>query len=99
MKFGLEPKHWSLIEKLVLTPLKARGAQVWIFGSRARGDHQKFSDLDVLYTMPQELSFVEQAKITQELEESLLPIKVEVVFLENLASSYRAGVLKDRVEV
>jgi len=93
--FGLEPRHVEVIEKLVWTPLKAIGCRVWVFGSRARGDHRKFSDLDLLIEGQPPPKLL--GEIREKLEESLLPIKVDLVLEDELAESYRANVLRDRV--
>lgn len=45
MKFGLSQSEYKLIQLLVIEPLARYQAQVWIFGSRARGDFKPFSDL------------------------------------------------------
>ena len=47
MKFGLTAEEFSLLDELVIAPLKKHDCRVWIFGSRAREDHQKFSDIDI----------------------------------------------------
>lgn len=99
MKFGLLEDQWQLVNDLVVRPLKSLGARVYIFGSRARGDHQKFSDLDVLVEFPQEMSFSTLGKIRSAVEESNLSIKVDIVDTAELAESFRKNVLKDRVEV
>jgi predicted nucleotidyltransferase len=96
--FGLESKHLEILQKLVFIPLKKKmGCKVWVFGSRARGDHQKFSDLDLLIegnVDPKILS-----KVREDLDESSLPIKVDIVLNSELAESYRNSVEKDRVLV
>jgi len=42
MKFGLTQEEYAFVAAQVIEPLRARGATVWCFGSRARGDYQKF---------------------------------------------------------
>ncbi len=49
VKFGLSQNDFQLIEQLAVDPLKKNGATVWVFGSRARGTHRQFSDLDLMY--------------------------------------------------
>ncbi|MBE9540577.1 MAG: nucleotidyltransferase domain-containing protein [Proteobacteria bacterium] len=39
-----------------MNPLKNQGANVWIFGSRARGDHQEYSDLDLMVSADIDIS-------------------------------------------
>ncbi len=97
--FGLSDSNWKTIQHLLITPLKNNGAQLWVFGSRARGDHKKYSDLDILVEWPkpdtESLKIIQ--KIKEDLEESNVPITVDLVNRKDLAQSYVAGVLKERV--
>lgn len=95
--FGLSQTNWQLITKLLLKPVKEAGGRVWIFGSRARGDYQQFSDLDVLIAGAVTSELI--SSIEEQLEESTLPVRVDLVLESNLADTYRAGVLKERVEI
>lgn len=98
MKFGLTPLQLEIISTKLLLPLENAGIKVWFFGSRARGDFKQFSDLDVLYegqNIPPSLI----GSVSEDLEESSLPIKVDLVNIEDLAESYRESVLRDRTEV
>jgi predicted nucleotidyltransferase len=102
MKFGLTSAEWGMIEKLALEPLRRLGATIYVFGSRARGQHQKFSDLDLLYELPPQSpkpSLHIIGDIKDGLVESNLPIKVDIVDLDELANSYRPSVMKDRVRI
>jgi len=45
MKHGLNEEEFQLLDQIAVTPLKKQGARVWLFGSRASGNHQKFSDV------------------------------------------------------
>lgn len=100
MKFGLEPRHWAIVQDLLIQPLKKAGAEVWVFGSRARGDQQVFSDLDILYSVPDgTLSPSLLFQLQDALVNSHLPIKVDIVAELDLAESYRDSVMKDRVRV
>ena len=82
----------------MIKPLKNAGATVWIFGSRARGDHQNHSDVDILYEFggdqmpPSGLIF----SIKSEFDESRFPYTLDLVAVKDLASSYRPHVLRDR---
>jgi predicted nucleotidyltransferase len=94
-KLGLEPRHLELIKKLVIEPLSAHGCKVWAFGSRARGDYREFSDLDLLISGACNDALI--SRIKESLEESTLPIQVDLVRETELADSYREGVFRDRV--
>ncbi|HEY8270626.1 MAG TPA: nucleotidyltransferase domain-containing protein [Pseudobdellovibrionaceae bacterium] len=99
MKFGLKKEHWELVQLKLLAPLKQQKSKVWIFGSRARGDFKEFSDLDVLYQAEVPLPPGLLSRIKEDLEESRLPIKVDLVAKEELASSYLENVSKDLIEI
>lgn len=93
--FGLSQKNWNLIENLLLAPLKNVPVKIWVYGSRARGDHKKFSDLDIL--LAGEIHSMVISKIQTALEESSLPIKVDIAKENNLAPSYRENIDKDKI--
>lgn len=99
MKFGLTDTHYATIVDLAIRPLKSAGAKVFVFGSRARGNQRKFSDLDLAVECPTPLSLSFLAKIRSALEESDLPVKVDVVDMSELAESFRNNVLQERIEV
>jgi predicted nucleotidyltransferase len=99
MKFGLSEKNWQIIEDIVLTPIKSQDAKIFIFGSRARSDASEFSDLDLLIEPIRPISTKLLAKIKGQLEDSNLPIKVDLVELQDLPTSYILAVTKDRREL
>lgn len=101
MKFGISSEHFKLLSDLLFVPLHRQGASVWIFGSRAKGTHKKFSDVDVLYEVDKKKPFPPGflSQIREQLEESRLPYKVDLVCLDDLAQSYRDDVLNTRVRI
>lgn len=100
MKFGLTDNQYEQLLQLVIKPLKDAGSTVYIFGSRARGKHHPFSDVDILFTKPKDINIDRKIfAIKEQIEESDFPVKVDIVDFENLAKSYVDGVLKDRIEV
>lgn len=101
MKFGLSDSDFQLLDNLVIKPLKAQSAKVYVFGSRARGKHHPFSDIDILYKFEntKTVSNVIISKIIEDIEESSFPIKVDLVNDTELAASYRQNFEQDKVEV
>lgn len=101
MKFSLSPSQFQILEHLAIAPLREAHAKIYVFGSRSRGDHHLFSDLDLLIkesnTHP--LSDTLLSKIREDLEESNLTIKVDLVNDKYLSSVYRPFVEKDLVEI
>lgn len=52
---NIEAADRAELERLVITLKEQVGAlEVWLFGSRARGDHRHHSDYDVLAVVPDE---------------------------------------------
>ncbi len=99
MKFGLSHEQWNLIHENLILPLKQKGARLWVFGSRATGTFQKFSDIDFLYEPSHAIADSFIYEIKSNIEESNLPIKVDLVSINDLAETYKSQVLKDRVEI
>ena len=100
LKFGLTEAQFQILNKLLIEPLKQAGAKIWIFGSRARGDHRPASDVDILYEFANSApppGFI--FSITSDLEESRFPFTVDLVEIKNLAKSYQENILRDRVEI
>ncbi len=79
-----------------MNPLKNQGATVWVFGSRARGDHQEYSDLDLMVSAGDDISS-QVGKIQELLEEENFPFKVDIVEDKNFAGSYRDSFDRDKV--
>jgi predicted nucleotidyltransferase len=96
MKFGLTQDQYDFIKGVVALPLQAKGAAVYCYGSRARGDHRPFSDLDLMVESksPKELGL---EAIRDELRDSSFPFKVDLVHLSEFAESYKPSYKKDRV--
>lgn len=96
MKFGLAQDDYNFIKKHIQEKL-GTDIKIWCFGSRARGDQRKFSDLDLIIDGPDELR-QKIGELDELFEESNLPIKVDIVLDGDFAESYRESYIKDRVE-
>ena len=97
MKFGMTEEQFDLLEKPVITPLRALGTDVYIFGSRV-GTSYHHSDVDILYSMSagKTVDAVAISKIREVIEESRFPFKVDLVDEKDLAESYRPNVMRTR---
>ena len=97
--FGLTKNEFDELNSIAVEPLKKAGCKVWIFGSRAKGSNQKFSDVDLLFETSTELRPGFIFKIISELEDSNFPYKVDIVNILELAASYKDDILKNRSPV
>jgi len=81
MIHGLTEKENVFLLDNLSNPLKEKGAEVYLFGSRATGTHKKFSDIDILYvpdsnnSIPMHVVYLLLSKI----EESDFSYKIDLV--------------------
>jgi predicted nucleotidyltransferase len=93
---GMKPNEWNQVCEILRRIVPEN--RVWAFGSRATGRMLKrFSDLDL--AVAGTLSWSQRADLTEAFEESLLPIKVDVVELDRLDDDFRQRIEKDFVIV
>jgi len=97
MKFGLAENHWQNLLLIAVKPLKDVGCKVFVFGSRAAGSFNPFSDIDLFFTgsAPESLLI----KIKSELEDSELPIKVDLVAYTDLPKSFLPSINVSQIEI
>lgn len=100
MKYGLTDSEFSFLSEQLITPLKSQGALVYLFGSRAKGTHTKFSDIDILYRDPSDaIPNAEIYRLLSHMEESSFPYKIDLVNHAELASSYREDVERTKIQL
>lgn len=94
MKFGLTKEEFEFIHQTIFLPIQKQGGKLYVYGSRARGDHKKFSDLDLMIEAAQKIAV---SAIEETLQKSNFPYKVDLVFYDEFAESYKPGYEKDKV--
>lgn len=95
MKFGLTEAQYQFITDTVAKPIRSLGNELYCFGSRSRNDHQMFSDLDLMIDGPKKCLF-EISKIQETLSNSNFPYKVDLIFIEDMATAYLDNYYKER---
>lgn len=100
MKFGLNDQQYQQFLDIVAHPLKKLNCTVYVFGSRVTSNYHPFSDIDVLYSIPDDANFSREIyTIKENIEESNFPIKVDLVNEAELATSYKNSVFSHRVQI
>lgn len=96
-KFGIESKILHEIRKILnsVTTSKSDYA-VYVFGSRAKGTHKKYSDVDLWLEATPKVTALEIASLNTLFEESEIPIKVDIVTPETCLEEYRSRILQER---
>ena len=62
-------------------------ASIWIYGSRARGDYQNDSDIDLLLDAYKKLDFFEIAELKDILAATKLPYKIDIIDFSSISDS------------
>lgn len=96
MKFGISNEHFEILERLVLSPLRMRGCEVYIFGSRTSSSHHPYADVDLLYCKNEDLPLGFISQIKESIEDSNFPYQVDLVDEAALAQSYRESVERSK---
>jgi predicted nucleotidyltransferase len=85
------------VRKMVLGALADVDAEVWLFGSQARGDVWKLSDIDVAIDPVAALPPGVLARLREALEESTIPVRVDVVDLSETDAEFKERVFAEGI--
>lgn len=97
MKLDIQPDDLETIRAILREHLPA-GAKVWVFGSRAKGNAKKYSDLDLAIQLQDAALTLELlTALSHAFEESALPYKVDLVDLSTVTPDFRCLIEKDSV--
>lgn len=69
-------------------------AKIILYGSRARGDSQEGSDIDIALDIGHKIERHIIVKIIEDLESSTLPINFDIVDLNNVSKELKEQILK-----
>ena len=96
----IEKKHLDLVKQILKKVLGENSdIIVFVFGSRIKGNAEKFSDLDLAIFKEGENVPKLVAELLYEFEESDLPFKVDVVDLNETSENFRKAIEKDLVKI
>lgn len=82
----------ALVQKaktIVCSYLPKGNYQVFLFGSRTTNRHHRYSDIDIGIEGKDSVSKLVMSRITDALEESDLPVKVDVVDFFRVSSEFK----------
>jgi uncharacterized protein len=85
------------LKKMVVTFFKRQPVKVYLFGSRARGDAGRTSDVDIAIEAIKPIKSTLLSKLKTELEESSIPYKVDIVNLNTASKALIKTVKKEGV--
>ena len=90
---NIEERHLKIVKGI----LSKYPYSFYAFGSRAKGNAKKFSDLDLCFF--DDISLHTLSKITEDFEESDLPFKVDIVNWDQCKETFRDLIRDDLVSV
>ena len=71
--------------------------KILLFGSRARGDNLKNSDIDIAVDL--HLDFREKRKLKEKIDEIAGIYSVDLVFFDEMSEEFKKKVLKEGIEL
>jgi uncharacterized protein len=90
----IRPQDREIVTDILRTILPAN-AEVYVFGSRARGTDKRAADLDLAIDAATPLDKSIMYRLADAFEESDLPYRVDLVDLNNTSATFRAIIEKD----
>ena len=97
-KSATRKEYLDRIRTLVVDGLAETKAEIFLFGSYARGDATRLSDVDVAIDAADPLPTGCLARLREQLEESTIPLTVELVDLGEADAEFRARVRREGVK-
>jgi len=93
-------REWAIgeLRRMVLGALGERDAEVWLFGSCARGDIQQHSDIDIAILPRSDMPREFFSKLAEDIEESSIPYHVDLVDLRRAADTLVNEVRREGVQ-
>lgn len=97
MRFGLEEKVITDIVEILKKHKEVESAK--IYGSRARGDYRKSSDIDIAL-FGESLTFLINTNIFYEIDDLYLPYKIDLINFNSISpdNTLRKNILNEGVE-
>lgn len=97
--FGLSDKDFFLLKTKLINFLKDKeNYKIFVFGSRAKGTERKYSDIDLWIDSNPALTTQEIAFFLNDIEDSDLTIKVDLVTSATCLDEYKGRILSERVD-
>ncbi len=94
---AIDPRDRAAIARAVAPLARQYGVEVRLFGSRARGDARRVSDIDLALCASQPLPLAALAQIRQSLEDSPVPFRIDVVDYARASPDLRRAIDEEGV--
>lgn len=95
----IDAKTIELVTQIIRRHLPDQSYKSFIFGSHATGNNRKFSDIDLGIMGPRSLSSKEYISIANDLEESSLSFRVDLVDFTKVSDKFKQVSLRDTIQI
>ena len=96
--FGLEERYINFIKKTLKKHVSSPDAKFYIFGSRAKGKYQEYSDIDIAIDS-KDMTLDTKLKLEDDFENSTFPYEVDIVDLNNIKENFKNLIKNDLIEL
>lgn len=90
----MDEDYVDIIKQIVLKKVPLDEFAVFLFGSRAAGNAHQMSDIDVGFLGIDNLPIMIKAEIEMEIEESIVPFRVDIIDFNQTDKSFKEEALK-----
>lgn len=98
--FGLEARHLEFVMNTLRKNIPDKSTKFYIFGSRAKGSHREYSDIDIAVdSNGQKLDENVLGALLLEFEDWTLPYEVDVVDLNAIDESFKNLIKSSLIEL
>jgi predicted nucleotidyltransferase len=99
-KVQLSESELEYLRQSIVEETKEFNLKFFFFGSRVKGNHSKFSDVDILIVAEDCSEALRQSisRISESLAEGNFPYKVDLVLSCDIAESYREDIEQNLIE-
>jgi predicted nucleotidyltransferase len=87
-------KYLNMVRQILLQRLSPYNAKLLLFGSMARGDFWRASDIDVAVLPDKKLPVGLLSELREQLEDSNIPYRVELVDLSTVSKNFAKRVME-----
>lgn len=86
---SLDDKTKKILKMVIFKYLNSNEVKVFVFGSRATNTNVKFSDIDLGLISAKKIGYNTVLKIEEELENSNIPYRVDVVDFSKVSDKFK----------
>lgn len=98
--FGLETKYLEFLKTTLRNRFCDENIKFYIFGSRAKGTHKEYSDIDIaIDNQGEKISTDILLSAISEFENSTFPYEVDIIDLNSIEENFKLLITPDLIEL